>query len=182
MTIAITPLKNTLSFPIEDQGHGLWEEKIRETAESVFNSISIEEASDLIDLSEIERQYTLRHRIEEEFLSTVSNEDEYGISIDDDVFIVKLTAELATEMQGQLHQSIVDRAYEIAKGLKEVLSRNPDTERCLEGIEFFFSLSEGFLDEFNINPDIRTNSEAIYWETFRDYFSASVSELTFDFN
>ena len=85
-------------------------------------------------------------------------------------------------MQGQLEQSLIDRAYEIAKGLKELLSRNPDTQRVLEGLEYFFSIAEGFLCEFNINPEVHTNSEAIYWETFRDYFAVAVTELDFDFN
>ena len=182
MTIAITSQANTLSFPIEDQGYEVWEDRIRKTAVSVFNSISIEETNDLVDLSEIERQTTLRNRIEEEFLSTVSNAEEYGIDINDDVFIVKLTSELATEMQGQLEQTLIDRAYELAKGLKELLSRNPDTQRVLEGLEYFFSIAEGFLSEFNINPEVHTNSEAIYWETFRDYFAVAVTELDFDFN
>ena len=69
--ILFTPDLETLSFPISDQGHEYWEEKIIETSESVFNSISIEETKELYDLSEIELQTTLRNRIEQEFLKTV---------------------------------------------------------------------------------------------------------------
>ena len=43
-------------------------------------------------------------------------------------------------------------------------------------------MAEGHLSEFNINPEIHTNSEAIYWEAFRDYFDLAVTELDFDFN
>ena len=176
--ILFTPDLETLSFPISDQGHEYWEEKIIETSESVFNSISIEETKELYDLSEIELQTTLRNRIEQEFLKTVSNAESYDYSISDDVFIVKITSELATEMQGLLRQTLVDRATQVAEGMNELFDLNPDA--AFEGKTRALEMSEEYLSHLNVDPDF-SNSELIYWETYRDYFASELGSYLFDY-
>ena len=51
-------------------------------------------------------------------------------------------------------------------------------QRELEGCLHFLEVSEGFQADFNINPEKMSNSDVLYWDTFRDYFSAAVSELS----
>ena len=131
---------------------------------------------DLIDLSELEQHFIISSRIEDEYLKSINSNEV------DDFYVCKICHHAANKFQGQLRQYAFDRAIKVASNQKNVISRNPDSEQVLQGLEQLLEMAEGHLSEFNINPEIHTNSEAIYWEAFRDYFDLAVTELDFDFN
>ena len=131
---------------------------------------------DLIDLSELKQHFIISSRIEDEYLKSINSNEV------DDFYVCKICHYAANKSQGQLRQYAFDRAIKVASDQKKVISRNPDSEHVLQGLEQLLEMAEGHLSEFNINPEIHTNSEAIYWEAFRDYIDLAVTELDFDFN
>lgn len=149
------------------------EDLIKEFAQKVFDGLSHEAKMQLVDLSELEQHFIISSAIEDAYVKTFKG-DQF-----DEVFICKISHQEANKLQGQLHQYVVDRATKTAKGLREMMSNNPqsDPQRELEGCLHFLEVSEGFQADFNINPEKMSNSDVIYWDTFRDYFSAAVLEL-----
>ena len=146
---------------------------IKVAAQKVFDDLSHDERMDLVDLSELEQHFIISSRIEDEYVKTIKGNQF------DEVFVCKISHQEANKVQGQLHQYVVDRATKTAKGIREMISNNPqsDPQRELEGCLHFLEVSEGFQADFNINPEKMSNSDVLYWDTFRDYFSAAVLEL-----
>ena len=91
---------------------------------------------------------------------------------------MKITSDLATEMQGLLRQSLVDRATQVAEGMKTLFDQNPDA--AFEGCTRALEISEDYLMLLNVDPDF-SNSELIYWETYRDYFASELGSYLFDY-
>ena len=150
------------------------EDQIKVASQKVFDGLSHDEKMDLVDLSEFELHFALSVRIENEYLKSIEGNDY------DEVYVCKISHQEANKLQGQLHQYVVDRATKTAKGIREMLSNNrqSDPQRELEGCLHFLEVSEGFQADFNINPEKMSNSDVIYWDTFRDYFSTAISELS----
>ena len=170
----IDDLADDLAMDLTTRLFSSEEDQIKVASQKVFDGLSHDEKMDLVDLSEFELHFALSVRIENEYLKSIEGNDY------DEVYVCKISHQEANKLQGQLHQYVVDRATKTAKGIREMLSNNrqSDPQRELEGCLHFLEVSEGFQADFNINPEKMSNSDVIYWDTFRDYFSTAISELS----
>ena len=176
--ILFTPHREPLFYPITLVNENEWISRIQEVAEDLYQGLSHQDIIDYINMDEDEFIDQLRWDIWEGVELQISNPEvgNYGIEA--------LPVEISTlsacvySLNKRFHQYIVDRATQTAEGMKELFDQNPDAS--LEGCTKALEMSEEYLMQLNVDPDF-SNSELIYWETFRDYFLVQVGRDSFDY-
>ena len=177
--IVFVPEVQLLTFPITDVDADLWEFHLKDYFETYFHGLTPEDKLDYLDLHESEIYDSLKMDILSYFIENKTMKESYESKTTEcDDFIDAVVDGLVFTFVGHLRQFQIDRARKMAKGMKEMFALNPDTE--LEGCEKMLEMAEEVLSDINGDYIPSGSSDAIYWETFRDYFAFAIGQMSFD--
>ena len=176
--ILFTPHVEPLSYPITADNADIWIERIEEVAEDFYQGLTHQERIDYINMDEDDLIHDLRLDIWDGVEPQIHNPEVGNYDLGALPVEISTLSSCAEFIKERLHDYVVDRASQIAEGMKDLFDQNPDA--ALEGCTRALEMSEEYLMQLNVDPDF-SNSELIYWETFRDYFLTEVGRYSFDY-
>ena len=173
-----TPDVELLSYPITQDNADEWISRINEVANDFYEGLSHQDKLDYINLDEDSLIHDLRLDIWALVEPHICNPEVGNADLGAFPVEISTLSSCAEFIKAQLHSYVEHRATQVAEGMKELFDLNPDA--ALDGCTKTLEMSEEYLMELNVDPNF-SNSELIYWETFRDYFLTEVGRYSFDY-
>ena len=176
--ILFTPHVEPLFYPITQVNADEWISRIEQVADDLYQGLSHQDKIDYINMDEDALLDQLRWDIWEIVEPLIQNPEVGNYDLGALPVEIGTLASCSEWLKDQLHDYVVDRATQVAEGMKTLFDQNPDA--AFEGCTRALEMSEEYLMQLNVDPDF-SNSELIYWETYRDYFASELGSYLFDY-
>ena len=180
-SIVFTPEESQLMFPILREDADLWKGQLFDFYFTWFQGLTDGEKMNYLDLDDPDTFEALKSDIYQDFKDKKIMKESYGNKTTEcGDFIDECVEHCLIELISLLRTFQINRANQIAKGMREIFALDPNTE--LEGCEKMLEMAEESLSDINTGliPNA-VGGDVTYWETFRDYFAFAVAQLSCDY-